>query len=115
MLALRGRADSQIKVGGRNRTKLVDGMTNQIRAVRIALAEDPAQEHIELHPALCFIDTEWGLLQRPFDVRGVTVVYPGALRSRVKKHGPLSRGLMERIAENSGALVAGSDGSSRGA
>jgi hypothetical protein len=93
------RADFQIYVGGRNRTKLVDGMTNQIRAVRIALEQDPAVEHIEFHPALCFIDTEWGLLQRPFDVRGVIVMSPGALRSRLKKDGPLSRSAMERIAE----------------
>jgi hypothetical protein len=66
--------------------------------VKAALEDDPACKGISLHPALCFVESEWGLLARPFDVRGVTVLYPGALRDRLRKSGTLSRETMERVA-----------------
>jgi hypothetical protein len=39
------------------------------------------------------------LLDSPFQVGSVWVLYPGALRKRLKKNGPLSREKMERIAK----------------
>lgn len=92
------RADYQVYVGGRNRTKLVDGMTLQLKAVRAALQLDPVSAQVKLHPALCFLESDWSLFARPFDVRGVTVLYPGALRDRLKKRGNVPRETMERIA-----------------
>jgi hypothetical protein len=92
------REELQLYVHGRNRTKLVDGMALQLKAVRAALEPDPAYAEIRIHPALCFVESEWGLFARPFDIRGVTVLYPGALRHRLKKDGMLAREAMERIA-----------------
>ena len=92
------REDLQVYVDGRNRSKLVNGMALQLKAVRAALEADPAYAQIALHPALCFVESEWSLFARPFEVRGVTILYPGALRNRLKKDGNLSRETMERIA-----------------
>jgi len=39
-----------------------------------------------------------GLLDSPFQIGNVWVLYPGALRKRLKKDGPLSREAMARIA-----------------
>jgi hypothetical protein len=92
------REELQVYVNGRNRTKLVDGMALQLKAVRAALEPDPEYAEIPIHAALCFVDSEWSLFARPFDVRGVTILYPGALRARLTKEGRLSREAMERIA-----------------
>jgi len=75
-----------------------DGLAFQLKAVRAALEFDPAYDELVVHPVLCFVDTEWGVFARPFDVRGVTVLYPGALRDRLKKHGDLDRAEMGRVA-----------------
>ena len=48
--------------------------------------------------ALCLVESEWALLDFPFQIGSVWVLYPGALRKRLKKSGPLSRETMERIA-----------------
>ena len=77
----------------------------QLKAVRAALEPDPAYEQIPIYPVLCFVASEWGLLSRPFDVRGVTVLYPGALSSRLKKAGPLLQSAMERIANRLAASL----------
>jgi hypothetical protein len=92
------REDLQVYVGGRNRSKLIDGLTLQIAAVRAALEDDPVARGTPLHPALCFVESDWSLFARPFDVRGVTVLYPRALRDRLKKRGALTPETMERIA-----------------
>jgi hypothetical protein len=92
------REDLRVYVNGRDRTTLVDGLDLQVRAVRAALDPDPVCRDVAIHPALCFVESEWSLLARPFGIRGVTVLYPGALRSRLKKDGPLTRDSMERVA-----------------
>ena len=92
------REDLQVYVNGRNRTSLVDGLALQLKAVRAALERDPAYKQIPMHAALCFVESDWSLFARPFDVRGVTVLYPGALRDLLKKGGPLAREPIERIA-----------------
>jgi hypothetical protein len=92
------REENEVYVGGRNRTKLVGGVEKQLRAVRAALEPDPALEGVSLHGALCFLDVEWGLLQSPFQVRGIWILHPGALRKRLSKSGALPRETMERIA-----------------
>ncbi len=63
-----------------------------------ALKPDPALKGTDVHAALCFMDSEWGLLDFPFQVGNVWVLYAGALRKRLMKHGALSRETMERIA-----------------
>jgi len=93
------RRENQVYVGGRNRTKLAQGVDKQVMAVIAALEPDPDFKGTDVHAALCFLDSEWSLLDFPFQVgSSVWVMYPGALRKRLKKKGSLSHEKMERIA-----------------
>jgi hypothetical protein len=69
-----------------------------VAAVIAALRADPALAGTDVHAALCFLDSEWALLDFPFQIGNVWVLYPDALRKRLKKSGPLTRDAMERIA-----------------
>ena len=81
------RTESKVYVGGRDRTKLATAMQLQLDAVLAALRSDPAAKETDVHAALCFVDSDWGLLDFPFQVGSVWVLYPGALRKRLKKSG----------------------------
>jgi hypothetical protein len=92
------RRESQVYVGGRNRSDRAKGVEKQVAAVIAALRPDPALKGTDVHAALCFLESEWGLLDFPFQIGNVWVLYAGALRKRLKKKGPLSRDAMMRIA-----------------
>ena len=83
---------------GRNRTKLANGLDKQVAAVLAALKRDSSFKGTNVHAALCLVESEWALLDSPFQIGNVWVLYAGALRKRLKKSGPLSRETMERIA-----------------
>jgi hypothetical protein len=92
------RRESEVYVGGRNRSKLTRSVEKQVVAVKAALAPDPELSGTDVYGSLCFLDSEWGLLDFPFSVGSVWIAYPGALRKSLKKNGSLSRERMERIA-----------------
>jgi hypothetical protein len=92
------RRTSEVYVGGRNRSSLANGVNKQVAAVIAALKPDSSLQGIEVNGALCFLDSEWALLDFPFQIGTVWVLYLGALRKRLKKQGALSRETMERIA-----------------
>jgi len=76
----------KLMVGGRDRTKLVDGVLGQIDRVRAALGDGA----IDVSGVLCFVDADWPLVGAFFSTRGVRVVSP--------------RRLSEILAESGGAL-----------
>jgi hypothetical protein len=46
------------------------------------------------------VESEWGLLDRPFQIGdAVWVLYPGALRKRLKRKGPLTVDRMKLAAD----------------
>jgi hypothetical protein len=92
------RPDNKVFVGGRDRTKLANGVEKQVDAVLAAVKGDPEIKGTLVYGGLCFVDSEWGLTDFPFQVGNVWVLYPGALRKRLNKKGPLERGRMEHIA-----------------
>ncbi len=92
------RRENQVYVGGRNRSDKAKGVEKQVAAVIAALRPDPALKGTDVHAALCFLESEWGMLDFPFQIGNVWVFYPGALRKCLKKKGPLSREAMNRIA-----------------
>jgi hypothetical protein len=92
------RQENQVFVNGRNRTSLANGVTRQVEAVLAALRPDPTLAVVEVHGVLCFLEADWGLLDFPFQVGNVWVMYAGALRKRLKKSGKVDRERMERIA-----------------
>lgn len=92
------RRENEVFVGGRNRTTLAQGVERQVLAVLAALKPDPELQGTSIHAALCFVDSEWGLLDLPFQIRSVWVLKPRALSKRLKKPGDLPRERIERIA-----------------
>ena len=91
------RPDNEVFVQGRNRTSLARGVEKQVDAVLAALKGDPASKGIYVNGALCFVESDWGLLDSTFQVGNIWVIHPGALRKRLAKRGPLSRETMKHI------------------
>lgn len=93
------RTENKVYVGGRDRSPLAKSVESQVEAVRAALRPDRDMKGTDVHAALCFVDSEWRLLDSPFQVGTVWVLYPGALRKWLKRNGALSPELVERIAK----------------
>lgn len=68
-----------LRVGGRDGTKLVDGVKSQVDRVREALADDT----IPITGVLCFLEADWPLLGGSFIVDDVHVVWPRLLIKRM--------------------------------
>jgi hypothetical protein len=92
------RGDNEVFVGGRNRTKLAKGVEHQLDAVIAAVRSDPSLAALGIYGALCFLDSDWGLMDSPFNVGNVWVTYPRALRKALRKKGEVSRATMEHVA-----------------
>lgn len=93
------RTDLRLTVGGRDRTSLADGVARQVDHVMRALLGTP-HEQVPLHGALCFVDAEFRLFAKPFEIRGVLVTWGKALGERlVDQDGPVEatqRGALHR-------------------
>ena len=74
------------------------GVEHQLTAVKAAVRSDETLAKIDIFGALCFVDSEWGLLDSPFSVGNIWVTYPGALRKALRKSGGVTRETMERVA-----------------
>lgn len=83
-------------VGGRDRTKLVDGSEWQVQQVMHALA-DTADAQVRVRGMLAFIDAEWPLLGGYVRIRETDVVWPGNADQIVASHGSLTEVDVERI------------------
>ncbi|WP_322921662.1 nuclease-related domain-containing protein [Nocardioides renjunii] len=68
----------KLLVGGRDRTKLVDGVLNQVGLVRAIVGDD-----VPVVGVLCFIDADWPLIGGSFTTRGVEVLWPRKLYPRL--------------------------------
>ncbi|NNN21686.1 MAG: NERD domain-containing protein [Acidimicrobiales bacterium] len=86
--------DFRLYVGGRDRTKLAKGLQWQVEAVRNALGI----EHIPINAALCFVDAEWRLFGKPFQIEGTWVTWGAKLSEMIADKGPLGRGDVIEIA-----------------
>jgi hypothetical protein len=72
------KVDRQLYVGGRRRTKVVDHIGWQVEAVRNALD----MPHVPVLSAVCFVDGEWRLFAKPFQLKGVLVCWPKKLAEK---------------------------------
>jgi hypothetical protein len=68
----------KLLVGGRDRTKLVDGVLKQVGIVRAIVGDD-----VPVNGVLCFIDADWPLIGGSFSTRGVEVLWPKKLYPRL--------------------------------
>jgi hypothetical protein len=97
------KVDNRLYVGGRDRTKVIDGLGWQVRAVTNALAG----LEVSVSSAVCFTDAEWGWFAKPFTIREVFVSGPNALARRISETSVLSVERIQEIAVHlSGALPA---------
>src|SRR4051795_6270589 len=83
------RDDDRLRVGRRDRTRLVHLVQHQVAYVVSALSflDIPRPT---VRGAVCFLDGEFDLPAQPFDVDGVLVTSLRALRVEVSKPGPIS-------------------------
>lgn len=89
------RSDLRLYVGGRDRTKLVDGLQWQHDAVVAALDGGD----VPVHSALSFVDAEWPLLfAKPLQLNGVWISWPKKLAGMIDKPGPLDDAAIEAAA-----------------
>ena len=89
------KTDVRLYVGGRDRTKSVDGLQWQLDAVRTVLGED----NVPVHPSLSFVGAEWPIFfAKPFQLKGVWISRPKKLVELVLAEGPLSEVDIDRIA-----------------
>ena len=100
------RADPRLYVGGRDRSKLLEGLDWQVGAVQNVLGG----ADLPIHAALCFVDAEWKLWSKPFQLSGVWVTWPKRLAEMIAEPGPLTptelTDIGQRLAEG---LVAASN------
>lgn len=82
----------KLTVGGRDRTKLVDGVRKQVDLVTAALEDVP----VPVQGFLCFLDADWPLIGGAFSIHGVGVLWPRRMRKLLEADGPLS---IDEIAE----------------
>ena len=73
----------KLLVGGRDRTRLVDGVLGQVDVVRSVVGPD-----VPVSGVLCFVDADWPLLGGAFTTRGVDVLWPKKLYARLAASGP---------------------------
>lgn len=88
------KTDHHLYVGRRDRTKLADGLAWQIAAVGAALGDTD----IPITPALCFIDAEWRLFAKPFQLNGVWVTWGKTLADMIAAPGSLNQTDVMRVA-----------------
>ena len=92
------RPEFALFVGGRNRMKLIRAMPRQVDAVRAAIAADPLADDLAVTAAICFVDSNWGLFPKPFEVADVLVAWPQKLVGRIGVSGRLTSTAVARIA-----------------
>lgn len=74
----------KLMVGGRDRSKLVDGVIKQVGVVRGIVGAGVAVRGV-----LCFVEADWPLIGGSFVTREVDVLWPKKLYPRLQEAGPL--------------------------
>lgn len=73
----------KLLIGGRDQTKLVEGVLKQV-----ALVQTVVGDHVPVTGVLCFVEADWPLIGGAFATRGVEVLWPKKLYSRLASDGP---------------------------
>jgi hypothetical protein len=88
---------SHLIVGGRDKTKLVDGVLAQAEVVSAVLVA-AGHEVVPVLPILCFVDGDWPFMPR-LEVQGVPIVWPRQTAKLCRGDGPLNPTSVEAVAE----------------
>lgn len=90
--------DERLYVNGRDRSKLVDGVTFQCEVVRSALAQVGSE--IPIRGVSCFVAAEWpgGILRtKPIRIGQVSCTWPRGLIKLVSEAGPYHRAWIDDV------------------
>ena len=79
--------DVRLRVAGRDRSKLVDGVLWQMDEVAEVL-DRGSPTMLPLHGVLCFVGAEWSVFSKPSAVRGVHVAWPVATVELISRSEP---------------------------
>lgn len=88
--------DVRLFVGGRDCTRLVQGVGKQVDAVRRVLGDD--WDEVPVRPMLCFVDGDFAWFARPFELATVLVTWPRAARERLVQPGPFGAATIAEVA-----------------
>lgn len=86
--------DMRLYVRGRDKTKLAENLRWQIDAVEVARGE----LETPISAALCFVEADWKLFAKPFQLDGVWITWPAKLVDMISAAGPLSSRQVQEIA-----------------
>jgi hypothetical protein len=87
-----------LMVGGRDCTKLVDGMHKQVDLVRGAL--EHSHPDARVRGMLCFVDADWPLIGGSFSIDHVDVLWPKKAAQVLNGEGPLTSEQVSGIHEH---------------
>jgi Nuclease-related domain len=90
-----GRREQRVFVGANDQTKLIAKVRAQADAIGRALRGTP----IPVTAAVCFVDAQWPIPARPFELRGVWIGWPDSLPDLVGRPGLLDAEAMRATAE----------------
>ena len=85
-----------LMVGGRNQTKLVDGVHKQVNLVRDAL-DGAGFAEVPVRGMLCFIEANWPLIGGSFAIDGVEVLWPKKAAEHLLVPGDLDEAMTDRV------------------
>jgi hypothetical protein len=88
------RRTEHLVVGGRDQSKLLDGIESQVKVVRNVLA---AHRDIAIRGLLCFVDGDWPLFGT-LEARGFPVLPPHKAARLCSRAGPLDATAIRQVA-----------------
>ena len=94
---------AKLRVGGLDRTSVVEGLDEQVAAVARTLA--PIDPGAAVSGVVCFVDDESLPMLRTLTLRGVPLLDPRGLVRRLRRRGPLTGERARRIADELSALL----------
>ena len=89
---------AKLRIAGRNRTKLIDGLDRQVSAVRDAL-EANGHAGVPVQGVLCFTTADLPLLGT-LKMRGHLLLHSRVLAKRLNANGPLQSPAIEALAHS---------------
>lgn len=82
----------KLVVGGRDSTKLVEGVIKQVDLIRSAVGAD-----VPVRGILCFIEADWPLFGGDFTINGIGVMWPKKLYPLLEADGTFSPDSIEKL------------------
>lgn len=89
------RTDYRFCVGGRDRTKAVLGAHKQAEVVRSVSGVG----EVSVRSALCLVDGDWGIFQKPFQVDGVWIIWPRKLCELISSENLISARAVQALSD----------------